>query len=266
MSAMTASFLTPEGPTELPERVLVVVAHPDDIDFGVAGTVAQLTARGSHVAYCLVTSGEAGEDDMTVDASELAAMRQAEQTAAAAEVGVTSLHWLGHPDGMVEANLELRRDISRIIRIEKPDVVITQSPIRNLDSVYGSHPDHTETAEATLRAVYPDARNPRAFTSELLDEGFEPHTVPRVWISSLEPNLFVDVTDTFDAKMRALRSHVSQVAKRDEEFDLEKLMREWGERNAHLAKKAGVDHYAGNGETGDPENRLAEAFQVLITE
>ncbi len=263
---MSAQFLTADGPIDLPTRVLVVVAHPDDIDFGVAGTVAQLTKAGSHVAYCLVTSGEAGEDDMTVTSEELSTMREAEQTQAAAEVGVTSLHWLHHPDGMVEANLALRRDISRVIRIEKPDVVITQSPERNYDSVYGSHPDHTETAEATLRAVYPDARNPRAFTAELLDEGYEPHTVPNVWISHVNPNLFVDITDTFDAKMRALRAHASQVAKRDEEFDLEKMMREWGERLTAGAVKRGVSHFEGKGERfSSNQTILAESFRVLNT-
>ncbi|MFT7476381.1 MAG: LmbE family N-acetylglucosaminyl deacetylase [Verrucomicrobiales bacterium] len=261
---MSAAFLTADGPIEIPERVLVVVAHPDDIDFGVAGTVAQLTAAGSYVAYCLVTSGEAGEDDMTVTTQELSAMREAEQTAAAAEVGVDTLHFLRHPDGMVEANFALRCDISRIIRIEKPDVVITQSPHRNFDSVYGSHPDHLETAEATLRAVYPDARNPRAFTTELLDEGYEPHTVNHVWVSSVDQSLFVDVTNVFEAKLRALRSHQSQVAKRDAEFDLKKLMWEWGERLAAAGADKGIEHFA-NVEPGDPNNRIAEAYRVLDT-
>ncbi len=236
---------------DAPARVLVVVAHPDDIDFGSAGTVAQLTAAGSHVAYCLVTSGEAGEDDMTVTSEELATMREAEQTAAAAVVGVTDVHWLHHPDGMVENNFLLRCDIARVIRIEKPDVVITQSPFRNLDSTYGSHPDHMEAAEATLRAVYPDARNPRAFTEELLDEGFEPHAVGEVWVGQNDPTLFVDITDAFDRKLEALRSHQSQVAKRDAEFDLGKVMGEWGQR---LAKQGGLD-----------EGRLAEAYRVLDT-
>ena len=262
---MTAHFLTADGPIDLPDRVLVVVAHPDDIDFGSSGTVAQLTNAGSHVAYCLVTSGEAGEDDMTVDSSELAAMREAEQTAAAAEVGVTSLHWLRHPDGMVQADMKLRCDISRIIRIEKPDVVISQNPGRNFDSVYGSHPDHLETAEATLRAVYPDSRNPRSFTAELLDQGYEPHTVPHVWVVGIDQNLFIDINDTFGTKMRALRSHASQVAKRDAEFDLENLMRGWGERLANQAKEAGIEHFAGNGEAGDPTNRLAEGYRILNT-
>ncbi len=258
---MTAQFLTKDGPIEIPERVLVVVAHPDDIDFGTAGTVAQLTAAGSYVAYCLVTSGEAGEDDMTVSSTELAAMREAEQTAAAAEVGVSSVHWLRHPDGMVEANFALRREISRVIRIEKPDVVISQSPERNYDSVYGSHPDHLETAEATLRAVYPDARNPRAFTAELLDQGYAPHTVNNVWVGQIEPTLFVDITDSFDQKMRALRQHASQVAKRDADSDLAVLMRDWGERIAAVATKSGVDHFDAEKNPGC----LCEGYRILDT-
>lgn len=248
---MAGRILTAEGPRDAPDRVLVVVAHPDDIDFGTAGTVAQLTSAGTHVAYCLVTSGEAGEDDMTVSAEELARMREAEQTAAAEKVGVDTLHFLHHPDGAVQNTLELRCDIARVIRLERPDVVITQSPVRDLDSTYRSHPDHIETAEATMRAVYPDARNPRAFTAELLDQGHQPHTVSEMWIGLTEPDLFIDTTDVFDKKLAALRSHVSQVAKRDEEFDLAKLMREWGERVAL--------------EGGMPEGRLAEAFRVVNT-
>jgi len=254
---MAPILLTSDGPVDVPGRVLVVVAHPDDIDFGVAGTVAQLTQAGSYVSYCLVTSGEAGEDDMTVSADELRAMREAEQAAAANKVGVDTLHFLRHPDGMVEANLALRCDISRIIRIEKPDVVITQSPDRNFDSVYGSHPDHLETAEATIRAVYPDSRNPRAFTKELLDEGYEPHTVRHMWVSHVDQTLFVDITDTFDVKLEALREHQSQVAKRDAEFDLSKVMREWGERIGHVAVKQGIDHFA--------DGRLAEGYRLLNT-
>lgn len=250
--AVAEQILTSDGMVDAPARVLVVVAHPDDIDFGTAGTVAQLTGAGAHVAYCLVTSGEAGEDDMTVSSEELAATREAEQTAAAAVVGVTEVYWLRHPDGMVQNGLELRRDIARVIRIEKPDVVITQSPFRNFDSTYGSHPDHLETAEATIRAVYPDARNPRAFTRELLDQGFLPHTVPTMWIGQQgDANLFIDTTDVFEKKIEALRHHISQVAKRDAEFDLSKIMREWGER---IARQGQME-----------DGRLAEGYRVLET-
>lgn len=244
--------MTSEGWRDAPERVLVVVAHPDDIDFGMAGTVAQLTAAGSTVAYCLVTSGEGGEDDMSFTSEDLSATREAEQTAAAKTVGVTDLHWLHHPDGMVQANLALRLDIARVIRTVKPNVVMTQSPFRNLESTYGSHPDHMETGEATMRAVYPDARNPRAFTAELLDEGYDPHTVTEMWIGQQgDADLFIDITDTFDAKIEALRCHVSQVAKRDAEFDLHKMMGEWGRLQA------------GKGSMED--GRLAESFRIVHT-
>lgn len=250
---MTSQILTAAGLRDAPDRALVVVAHPDDIDFGMAGTVAQLTAAGTHVAYCLVTSGEAGEDDMSFTSAELAATREAEQTAAAKTVGVTNVHWLRHPDGMVEANFQLRTDIARVIRIEKPAVVLSQSPFRNLESTYGSHPDHLETAEATMRAVYPDARNPRAFTSELLDQGFGPHAVQEMWVGGqASADLFIDITDSFDTKIEALRCHASQVAKRDAEDDLSVMMGEWGTR---LAKQGNMD-----------EGRMAEAFQVVNTQ
>jgi len=251
---VTSQILTAAGMRDAPGRALVVVAHPDDIDFGMAGTVVNLTAAGTHVAYCLATSGEAGEDDMSFTSSELAATREAEQTAAAKTVGVTNVHWLRHPDGMVEANFQLRLDIARVIRVEKPNVVLSQSPFRNLESTYGSHPDHLETAEATMRAVYPDARNPRAFTAELLDQGFEPHAVEEVWVGGgqAKADLFVDITESFDTKIEALRCHASQVAKRDAEVDLSVMMGEWGDRLAKL----------GNMEEG----RMAEAFQVVNTQ
>ncbi|CAN0509017.1 unnamed protein product, partial [Phaeothamnion confervicola] len=145
------------------ERALVVTAHPDDVDFGSAGTVSALTEAGVHVTYCIVTNGDAGGSDRSVSRSDMAALRQAEQTAAAKEVGVDDIHFLGFADGRVEANLALRAAISRVIRIVQPQLVITQSPVRNLDRIYASHPDHLAAGEAALCAVYPDARNPFAF-------------------------------------------------------------------------------------------------------
>lgn len=245
----SAQLPTADGMIDAPERVLIVVAHPDDIDFGSAGTVAMLTDAGSHVAYCLVTSGDAGDDDMTVSQADLAALREGEQTAAAAEVGVDTLHWLHHPDGAVVANLELRRDISRVIRIERPSLIITQSPERNWDRIYGSHPDHLATAEATMCAVYPDSRNPRAFP-ELLDEGYKPHTVPEVWITGLKPNRTIDITTVFERKVAALRAHKSQTEKMGDELPV--LLRTWAEERA---AKGGL---------GD--GRLAEAFRSVPTE
>lgn len=245
---MDGQLLTATGPIDAPERVLVVVAHPDDIDFGTAGTAAALTDVGSHVAYCLVTSGDAGDDDLTVSQAELAELREGEQTEAAAKVGVSVLHWLHYPDGRVESNLDLRRDISRVIRIERPTVVITQSPERNWDRIYGSHPDHLATADATIAAVYPDSRNPRAHP-ELLEEGHKPHTVDKVWVMGLEPNLTVDITDVFDRKIAALQAHASQTGWMGAR--LPEMLTEW-------AKDRGA-------KGGLADGRLGESFRVVNT-
>jgi len=241
-------LLTDTGPRSVPDSVLVVVAHPDDVDFGSAGTVAALTDVGVDVAYCLVTSGEAGSDHLTIDAVELSAMREHEQTAAAKEVGVDRLWFLRHPDGAVQATIELRRDITRVIREVRPELVICQSPERLLERIFASHPDHLAAGEAALCAVYPDARNPRSYP-ELLDEGLAPHTVKQVWLSAhARPDLRIDVTDTFDRKIAALRAHHSQTAHRD---DLEDMIRGWLTITAEAA--------------GMPEGRLAEAYKVVTT-
>lgn len=229
------------------KRALVVVAHPDDVDFGTAGTIAYLTNRGVDVAYCLVTSGDAGGDESTDSREERIAVREAEQTAAAKEVGVTNLTFLHWPDGRVETTMALRREIARVIRTHKPDLVITQSPERNYERIFASHPDHMATGEATLRAIYPDARNPHAFP-ELIREGFEPFTVPEVWLSGMNPTMVVDITKTFDQKFDALSKHVSQVGTRK---GLKKMMRSWSRATAKTA--------------GMKKGKLAEAFRVIST-
>jgi LmbE family N-acetylglucosaminyl deacetylase len=240
-------LLTDRGVIDVPDRVLVVCAHPDDVDFGSAGTVAALTDAGADVAYCMVTSGEAGSDHLTIDATELAALREEEQTAAAKEVGVTELHWLHHPDGQVEATLELRHD-SAVIREVQPGLVITQSPERNLSRVFASHPDHMAAGEAALCAVYPDARNPRAFP-DLRARGLEAHVVERVWLTShSEADLRVDVTATFDRKIAALRAHRSQTGHRN---DLDDMIRGW------LTAQAAAGDMA--------EGHLAEGYKEIVT-
>lgn len=192
------------------QRVLVVTAHPDDVDFGAAGTIATWTDAGVHVTYCIVTDGDAGGFDPATPRTAIAGIRQQEQTAAAKEVGVSDLVFLGYPDGMVESGLSLRKDISREIRRAKPDVVLCQSPVRDFTRIFASHPDHLAVGEATMSAVYPDARNPFTFT-ELIDEGFDAHTAWQVWImGGPNPNRFVDTTAQFERKIAALRSHASQ--------------------------------------------------------
>jgi LmbE family N-acetylglucosaminyl deacetylase len=229
--------------SEVEGPVLVIVAHPDDIDFGTAGTVGALTAAGHEVVYRICTSGEAGPPE-EMDREELAELRRSEQRAAAAAVGVTDVEFMGQPDGHLEANLELRKAISRVIRQVKPQLVITQSPERRWDRIFASHPDHLAVAEATMAAVYPDARNPHAHVG-LLEEGLEPHTVPEVWVGALEPiDVFVDITDTIDAKVAALSSHSSQVSGIP---DINAMLREWA---ADTAKRYGL-----------PEGRLTETFR-----
>ena len=202
----------------------MVTAHPDDVDFGAAGTVAALTSAGVKVAYCIVTDGDAGGNDLEMPRAEMAAIRRDEQRAAAAEVGVADVTFLGHPDGRVLPSLELRRDISREIRRFRPGRVLAQSPERSWERIYASHPDHLAAGEATVSAVYPDARNPFAHP-ELLEEGFEPHTVGELWLMAFTaPDIAVETTATFDRKLAALRSHRSQVGDGEQ---LEPMLREW---------------------------------------
>ena len=212
----------------VPERVLVVTAHPDDVDFGAAGTIATWTAAGAEVVYCIVTDGDAGGSDPSISRADMATLRRGEQTAAAKQVGVHDLRFLGYPDGRVEATLELRRDLARVIRQVRPDRVVCPSAERNYARTGASHPDHRAVGSAALDAVYPDARNQFAFPELLADEGLAAWTVREVWIAgSPSP------------------SHTGQMD------GLEEFLRGWLSR---AAKQGGL-----------PEGRLAEVFQVLDT-
>lgn len=231
------------------ERVLVITAHPDDVDFGVAGSVATWTDAGIDVRYCIVTDGDAGGFDRSVSRRAMAELRRAEQTAAAKVVGVEDVVFLGYPDGRLESTLALRRDLSRVLRQLRPQRVVTQSPERNFQRIYASHPDHLAAGEAALCAVYPDARNPFAHPELLDDEGLEPWTVGEVWLmAAAEPNRFVDITDVFERKLEALRSHVSQ---HPDPGRLDPMLRGW---MGAMASQAGW-----------PEGRLAESFYALDT-
>lgn len=230
-------------------RVLAVMAHPDDVDFGAGGTIRSLTDAGVQVSYAIVTNGDAGGFDPNVPRSEIPGIRQAEQRAAGRELGVDDISFLGYRDGELTVSHELRRDISRVIRQVRPDRMIIQSPERNWERIYASHPDHLAAGDAAIQSVYPDARNPFAHTSLLQDEGLEAWTVPEVWVmGGPNPNLWIDVTEQMPAKLRALRAHDSQTAHMD---DLEDRVSGWLRAQAAQA--------------GLPEGRLAEAFMRVST-
>jgi len=230
-------------------RVLVIAAHPDDADFGAAGTVAGWTRAGVEVAYCIVTRGDAGGfDDRPRE--QMPIVREAEQRAAAAEVGVKNVTFLdGYADGAVYVNHQLRCDITREIRRFRPQRVVTQSPLRDWRRMAPSHPDHLAVGEAVMCAVYPDARNRFAHPKLLAEEGLAEWTVEEVWLSGgPDPDHMVDITDTFGAKLAALRAHASQVSHLD---SLEDMLRDWLSANAAIA--------------GLPDGALAESFTVIDT-
>ena len=231
------------------ERILVITAHPDDVDFGAGGTVATWTERGIEVSYCVITDGDAGGFDASIPRSEIPTIRRAEQEAAASVLGVDEVHWLGYPDGRLVVSLDLRRDLSRVIRTVRPQRVVCQSPERNWDRIYASHPDHMAAGEAALCAVYPDARNEFTFTELALDEGLAGWSVPEVWVMSPGvPNVWVDTTEVVSRKVKALLCHVSQHPDPD---GLEDRIVAWGRANAAAG--------------GLPAERTAESFRVVST-
>lgn len=228
------------------ERVLAIVAHPDDIDFGGAGTIAGWTCAGIEVSYCVITDGQAGGFEPDRDRAEMPAVRRREQTTAAGHVGVKQLHFLGYMDGELEPTRDLVRDLVRVIRKVRPQRLLSQSPERNWHHLPTSHPDHLAAAEATVRAFFPAAQNPFAFP-EVAAEGLEPWATGELWMMEHpERNHYVDVTDTFDAKLAALMSHASQHPDPERMPD---LMRGWLTANAVQA--------------GFREGRLAEPFTVI---
>jgi LmbE family N-acetylglucosaminyl deacetylase len=228
------------------DSALVITAHPDDVDFGAAGTVALWVDAGIKVTYCVITDGDAGGFDPDVPRDRIGGIRQAEQRAAGSEVGVSDVVFLGYPDGRLEVSFELRRDVARVIRQVRPQRVICQSPERNMQRIPASHPDHLAAGEAALCAIYPDARNPFAYP-ELAD--LEAWKVAETWVMGMErSNRYIDITEKFDRKLAALYAHASQ---HPDPAALDGLVRGWNGFNA------------ANG--GLPEGRLAEAFWVFET-
>ncbi len=230
-------------------RVLVVCAHPDDVDFAAAGTVATWLDAGIEVTYLLVTRGDAGGFDDT-PRELMPALREAEQRAAAKAVGVSTVEFLdGYADGTVTASVQLRRDITRAIRRYRPDRILTNSPLRRWERLAGpSHPDHLAVGEATTCAVYPDSRNEFAFPELLRDEGLAPWLVREVWYAGgPSPDHVVDITDVYPRKLAALEAHSTQTSHMELDTRLRTML-------GAIATAAGL-----------PAGHLAEAFTIIST-
>jgi LmbE family N-acetylglucosaminyl deacetylase len=199
------------------DRVLVVMAHPDDAEFGCGGTIAKWAAAGKEINYVLCTSGDKGSGDPNVSPYKLAQQRRVEQVNAAHALGARDVRFLSYEDGTLRNTLALRRDIVREIRRFKPDAIICQDPTMRFGGHrYLNHPDHRAAGDACLDAVYPSARDPHVFP-ELLVAGFEPHKVREVFMSTMQnPDVWIDVSECFEAKLEGLRQHTSQVGSRFE--------------------------------------------------
>jgi LmbE family N-acetylglucosaminyl deacetylase len=222
--------------------ILVVAAHPDDIEFGLAGTVARWTGEGHTVVYCLVTDGSAGSNEPGADPQALAETRRLEQREAAAHVGVHDVRFLGYADGTLQPTLELRRELTRLIRQLRPYRVVCQDPTTFFfGNSYINHPDHRAAGEATVYAVFPSSET-RPIFPELLAEGCEPHKVSELYLDmSLHPDTYVDITSTLERKIEALLRHRSQV-----DAAVATFVRQWAEE---AGVKAGCAY--------------AEAFRVM---
>jgi LmbE family N-acetylglucosaminyl deacetylase len=221
---------------------MVIVAHPDDAEFTVAGTVAAWTGAGCRITFTVCTDGNAGSHEPGMTRQKLAEIRRREQQAACAALGVSDVVFLGHDDGLLQPTLDLRRELVRVIRQYQPEVVITGDPTQLFaGDAYINHPDHRAAAQAALDAVAPASAMPL-----LWPEAGAPHRVRQVYVHGNEhPNVWVDITQTIELKLVALRQHVSQMG----DWDPSEMIRNWA------------------AETGR-ENGLAsaESFRVITLE
>ena len=196
---------------EGPKKALVIAAHPDDSEFGAAGTSYLWTKQGWEVRYCICTDGSKGSEDPHMTKEKLVPLRKEEQKAAAAVLGVKDVMFLDHVDGELTYNRDFLKEIVRVIRTLKPYAVFSHDPGQIVRNMFINHPDHRATGEIVLDAVYPMARNRPTFP-ELLDEGLEPFSVKEVYLwTASETNFEVDITDVLDVKFEALSKHASQL-------------------------------------------------------
>lgn len=231
----------------IPQRAISIHAHPDDQEFTVAGTLAKWAAAGCEIVSVTITSGDAGNNDPDKDGSYkpvLAQLREVEQTVANETLGIQTSIFLRYPDGELEPTIPLRKELARLIRLYKPDVVVTGDPQGVFyGNGYINHPDHRAAAQSALYATFPSAGTRLIFT-ELLEAGYEPHNVKRVYIHGSEkPDTWVDISSALDVKITALKKHVSQLG----DWNPEKMIREWA-----------------TAEAKERDMEFAEAYKVMI--
>ena len=215
--------------SEMPEnwegkqKILVILAHPDDPEFFCGATIRRWTQMGHEVRYCLLTRGDKGSNDPATRSFDLAVLREQEQKAAAHEVGVEAVRFLDYEDGCLVPTMETRKRVTRIIREERPDIVVSCDPTNMFPNEASiNHPDHRAAGQIVVDAIFPATGNVMYFP-ELLLEGLEPHSVKEVWLSvTSQPNVVIDVTATWEDKIRALEQHRSQIG---EPAKLEERMR-----------------------------------------
>lgn len=239
----------PDPSTTTPESVLLIQAHPDDAEFSCAGTIAKWAAAGAEIHYCSITSGDKGSADAQMTGVSLANMREGEQRRACEILGVKSVTFLGYQDAMLVSDLNLRRELVRVMRTIRPTTLVCQDPtMRYGGREYINHPDHIAAGEASLAAVFPSTRDRMTFP-ELLQEGLEPHTIPNVYIyGAAEPDCWVDITSAIETKIAALKAHASQLG----EWDPTEMMYEWATRSAYS-----------NPMKPEGSGRYAEAFKYM---
>ena len=230
----------------LPKVAMTIHAHPDDQEFSVGGTLAKWAKAGCEIVSVVITSGDSGSNDPSKGAdykAELARLREGEQLAANQVLGVKETVFMRYPDGELEPTIPLRKELTRLIRKYKPDVVITGNPEAWFyGNEYLNHADHRAAARAGCEAVFPSAGS-RLIFAELLSEGFEPHEVRRLYIHGTDkPDTWVDVTETIDIKVKALQQHASQVPV----DEVEKWMKDWAKEDAK-----------------DKEFEYAESYRVM---
>jgi LmbE family N-acetylglucosaminyl deacetylase len=206
------------------KNILVVLAHPDDPEFFCGGTLSKWTQDGNTVQYCLITNGNKGSDDPNITPEELARLREVEQKKAASIIGVHHIENLGYDDGTLMADLKVRKDVVRVIRRLKPDILVSCDPTNYFpNESYINHPDHRTAGQIALDAVFPASGNRMFFPELISEEGLNPHSVEEVWLSlTSEPNITVDISSTFENKLNALHEHSSQIG---EPRDFDKRMR-----------------------------------------